>query len=83
LHRIGVERIAARLDAIADEHDGLPLVLCCYEKLAADCHRARAAEWLGEQTGVAPPEIGSMFAKADERISVVCYEVPDREEAVR
>jgi hypothetical protein len=59
LTTIGLERIAARLDAIADECGGLPLCLCCFEADRADCHRSWAAAWLHEQTGLAVPEIGA------------------------
>ena len=58
LGQIGLERIAARLDEIADECGGLPLCLCCFEAAASDCHRSWAAEWLHEQTGLVVPEIG-------------------------
>jgi hypothetical protein len=72
LGRIGLERIAGRLDAIAAECDGLPLALCCFEASREDCHRSWAAAWLYEQTGLAVPEIGSMRS---ERASALFYEV--------
>ncbi len=57
LDRIGLERISARLDEIAAEHEGAPLALCCFEAAPADCHRSWAASWLHEQTGEAVLEV--------------------------
>jgi hypothetical protein len=78
LHRIGLERIGARLDAIADEC-GLPLAIACFEPDPADCHRSWAAAWLREQTGLTVPEIGSLTAArvepGQERQQVLVYEV--------
>jgi hypothetical protein len=71
LDRIGLERIAARLDAIAAECD-VPLALCCFEASREDCHRAWAAAWLREQTGLTVPEIGSMRS---DRASALVHEV--------
>lgn len=62
LSQFGIERIAARLDAIADEC-GKPLALCCFEADPADCHRSWAAAWLHTRTGLAVPEIGSLAAE--------------------
>jgi Domain of unknown function DUF488 len=79
LHQITLPRIAARLDAIAAEHDDLPLALCCFEADVADCHRSWAATWLCEQTGVVVPELGSLTARragGEQPAFVLCYE-PD------
>jgi hypothetical protein len=64
LDKIGLARIAARLDAIAAECGGLPLAVACFEADREDCHRAWAAEWLREQTGLAVPEIGSLASES-------------------
>jgi hypothetical protein len=66
LDKIGLELIAARLDAIADECGGKALALCCFEADRADCHRSWAASWLHEQTGLVVPEIGSMLASTSD-----------------
>jgi len=58
LDRIGIDRILARLDAIAAERDGASLALVCFEADPRACHRSWAAAWLREQTGVAVPEVG-------------------------
>ena len=45
LHLFGIDRIAARLQAIYAEY-GRPLALCCFEPWRSDCHRDLAAAWL-------------------------------------
>jgi len=78
LHRITLPRISARLDEIADEHDGLPLALCCFESDVTTCHRSWAATWLRDQTGVVVPEIGSLTTRrraGDQPAFTLCYEV--------
>lgn len=57
LHLAGVDRITARLCQIAEQHEGRPLVLLCFEKDRADCHRLWFAQWWEKQTGVVVPEL--------------------------
>jgi hypothetical protein len=78
LHKVTLPRIAARLDEIADEHDGKPLALCCFEADVADCHRSWAAAWLRDQTGLVVPELGSLTARCpagDQPAFALCHEV--------
>ncbi len=77
LHQLTLPRISARLDEIADEHDGKPLVLCCFEALSGDCHRSWAATWLRDQTGVVVPEVGLLIARrraGEAPAFALCYE---------
>ena len=53
LERYGVEGIRARLDRVAGEFPGQVLLLCCFERDPADCHRGLFAAWWQEQTGEA------------------------------
>jgi Protein of unknown function, DUF488 len=55
LRKVGVVRLRAKLCAL---DDGSPLVLLCFERDGADCHRRLFAEWWLEQTGEAIPEVG-------------------------
>jgi hypothetical protein len=83
LCRVGTEAIGARLDEIAAEHGGKPLVLCCFEKAGGDasCHRWWFAEWWMQQTGVVVPEIGTLTARrpaGEQTAFALCHEVePD------
>ena len=56
---IGVERIEQRLQALAGQHDGRPLVLLCFEADPADCHRGDFADWWLARTGEVVPEYRS------------------------
>ena len=56
LDRAGVDRIEARLRAIAEQRPGVPLALCCFERDPADCHRSSFARWWLERTGERVPE---------------------------
>ena len=38
--------LAQRFAEISARHDNRPLVLCCFEKDPADCHRSILARWL-------------------------------------
>lgn len=51
LDRIGVGRIEAELEAVSRRHGGKDLVLLCYERDAATCHRSILSQWLLEETG--------------------------------
>jgi hypothetical protein len=52
LDSFGADRIAARLHDLTAEHGG-PLVLCCYEDVAAGeaCHRRMFADWWMRRAG--------------------------------
>jgi hypothetical protein len=47
------EGIARRLDDLAAEYPGRPLVLCCFERVERGerCHRTYFAEWWANRTG--------------------------------
>ena len=51
LDSVGVERIERRFQGIAQQHDGRPLVLLCFENDPRDCHRGDFAGWWLERTG--------------------------------
>jgi hypothetical protein len=55
LDRVGVARLWEQFQALAD---GRPLVLLCFERDAADCHRKLFAEWWLELTDEVIPELG-------------------------
>jgi hypothetical protein len=78
LDRIGLERISARLDEIAAEHDGAPLALACFETDRGGCHRSWAASWLCEQTGVAVPELSVLRGREGAVQLVFEVEPPER-----
>ena len=61
LEEIGVEKIAASLRRISDEHGSKPLALLCYEDVHAGqaCHRRTLARWIEEKTGQGVPELVS------------------------
>jgi hypothetical protein len=68
LDEIGVERIQARLQELAEE-SGLPLVLLCHENVmeGQECHRRWFASWWHEQTGQVIPELEpGMIEESDE-----------------
>ncbi len=56
LDRYGVQGIRARIERVARAHPDRPLLLCCFEKDPADCHRGLLSRWWKEQTGGAIPE---------------------------
>jgi hypothetical protein len=47
----GIPRIRSVIERVAREHPGQVLLLRCYERDPADCHRGLLAEWWREQTG--------------------------------
>lgn len=51
LDSIGVGRISAELEAVSRRFDGRDLILLCYERDAAKCHRSDLAAWMLSQTG--------------------------------
>lgn len=51
LDQIGTDRLRRQFDEIAAKHPDRPLVLLCWEKPGAPCHRAVFAEWWQERTG--------------------------------
>jgi uncharacterized protein YeaO (DUF488 family) len=55
LKKVGVARLRAKLCAL---DDGRPLILLCFERDGADCHRILFSRWWLEQTGEIIPEIG-------------------------
>lgn len=57
LDQIGVDRIAARLDAVADSSPQETLALCCFEPTGKPCHRRTFARWWHAKTGIVVPEI--------------------------
>ncbi len=56
LDRYGVEGIRSRIERVARQHPDRPVLLCCFEKNPADCHRGLLSEWWRAQTGEAIPE---------------------------
>lgn len=52
----GVELIEQRVRAVGAEYPGLPIVLCCFERDPAACHRSSFARWWFERTGEEVPE---------------------------
>lgn len=48
LEELGLEAIVGKLEKISKEAGGLPVVLTCFEKDPADCHRGLLASWLRE-----------------------------------
>jgi hypothetical protein len=84
LRRYGVDRIAARLQAIEDEWELQPCIVC-FERLSSQCHRSWAARWLGEH-GIVVVEIGSLAAKRPtkpgrEPAFALCSEINHRTES--
>ena len=58
LDQIDLESLAQRFAEISARHDSRPLVLLCFERDPADCHRSMLARWL-EARGFGPvPEAG-------------------------
>jgi hypothetical protein len=55
LDRVGVEALRQQFQLL---DDGRPLVLLCFERIAAHCHRRLFAEWWQQQTGEVIPEVG-------------------------
>ena len=53
LDRIDAAELAQRFADVSTRHDGRPLVLLCFEKDPADCHRSVLAAWLAEH-GLGP-----------------------------
>jgi len=56
LDAVGVERIDRRFRDVASAYGEQPLVLLCFEKSPADCHRGSFARWWQERTGELVPE---------------------------
>jgi uncharacterized protein YeaO (DUF488 family) len=56
LNSIGAERIAKALRGVPDDGTG-QLVLLCFEKDPAGCHRRVFAEWWADLTGQQVPEL--------------------------
>ena len=56
LDRKGVDRIEGRFQAIMRQRPGVPLVVCCFERDPAVCHRSSFARWWLERTGEVIPE---------------------------
>lgn len=54
LDRVGVERLREQFEAF---DDGQPLILLCFERNGADCHRRLFSQWWLEQTGEHVPEL--------------------------
>ena len=46
LDQIDVNDLAQRFADLSARHDNRPLVLCCFEKNPAECHRSILAGWL-------------------------------------
>jgi hypothetical protein len=57
LDRFGPEKIARVLERIAREHQADRLVLLCWERPGARCHRRLLADWLLAKTGELAEEI--------------------------
>jgi len=51
LERYGARRIAQALHHIGAEAGAFRLVLCCFEPVAADCHRQMLSDWWLLRTG--------------------------------
>lgn len=51
LDRYGVDGIRARIERVAADHPDQVLLLCCFERDRADCHRGDLANWWFERTG--------------------------------
>jgi len=77
LHTQGLTRIQARLDAIAEQHEGKPLALACFEDRVEDCHRGPSgfAGWYERKTGVRVPELALLTSKEDGNRPALVYEV--------
>ena len=58
LEAAGVAKIGDLLRRFSEEAGGKPLVLLCYEKNRADCHRSMFARWWEGKTGQAVEELG-------------------------
>lgn len=67
LEEAGVEKIGDLLRRLSDEGGGRPLVLLCWERDRADCHRRMFAEWWFEQTGQRVEELESCGASHKRR----------------
>lgn len=54
-----VDAIDERLRELAVEHDGRPLVLCCFERVERGqrCHRRDFARWFEQRTAQPVPEL--------------------------
>jgi hypothetical protein len=63
------DRVVVTLAAIAAQHPGERLVLCCFEDVWAGqhCHRRTFAAWWEERFGVAVPEVVADARSAPER----------------
>jgi hypothetical protein len=69
LDEIGPDRISRRLESLCAQTASVPtvgniadvgrerLVLLCFEKSPAGCHRSLAARWLSENLGIDVPEL--------------------------
>lgn len=57
LEEISLEKISATLGRISEQHNGKPLVLCCYESVGDPCHRRTFARWWQERTSQEVPEL--------------------------
>jgi hypothetical protein len=57
LDRVGVERLREIFDETARDTGASTLVLCCFEKDPAECHRRQFAAFWKEQTGEEIPEL--------------------------
>jgi Protein of unknown function, DUF488 len=52
LEEIGMEKIAATLVRISEQHDGKPLALLCFEPVGEPCHRRVLAGWIERHLGI-------------------------------
>ncbi len=59
LEEAGVEKIRDLLRRFSEEAGGRPLVLLCWERHRAECHREMFSRWWFEQTGEAVEELES------------------------
>lgn len=57
LHRY-TPRILGQLEEMRAQYPGVPLILMCFERRPADCHRAVLAKWLEQRLGTSVPEYG-------------------------
>lgn len=58
LNRAGVVTIRRKLQEFADSHGATTVVLLCFERDRADCHRGMFAQWWEDQTGERIEELG-------------------------
>lgn len=64
LDALGPDAVLGRL---ADLGGGKPVIVLCFEKDRADCHRGVLAEWLSARAGLTVPELrpGDLPARPD------------------